>query len=107
MPFVMRDMVQPDDYEAICQLAAIAPDLPVYSGVHPSMWTWADSLPQADVALGLDAGYFLPQAISVGWPWDETYFGYEAATHLYSLLTKGISEPVAHQAQMSGSYLTV
>lgn len=107
VPFVMRDMVQPDDYEAICQLAAIAPDLPVYSGVHPSMWTWADSLPQADVALGLDAGYFLPQAISVGWPWDETYFGYEAATHLYSLLTKGISKPVAHQAQMSGSYLTV
>jgi nitrogenase molybdenum-cofactor synthesis protein NifE len=61
VPFVFRDMVQPWDREAIEKLNAIAPDLLVYSGVHPSTFQFRRSLPQADMLMGLDSGYFQPE----------------------------------------------
>ncbi len=107
VPFLFRDRILPSDRPALLELAQLVPDLPVYSGVHPSTWARPGDLPQADVALGLDAGYFLPQAVSVGWPWEESHYGFEAARHLLTLIEQGLAAPQGHRAQMNGTYLTV
>jgi len=107
VPFVFRDMVLPSDGAAIRRLRALAPDTPVYSGVDPGTFTASRSLPQADMALGLDAGYFLKNAVSVAWPFEETHFGFDALVSLLALLRRGFEAPETHRAQMRGSYLTV
>ena len=107
VPFVFRNILQPGDREALEKLAEIAPELPVYSGVHPETFAGAPLLPEADLVLGLDAGYFCPDAVSVAWPWEEARFGYEALTGLLALLEAGFTRPRTHREQMRGSYLTV
>lgn len=107
VPFVFRNILQPGDREALEKLAEVAPGLPVYSGVHPETFTGAVLLPETDLVLGLDAGYFCPDAVSVAWPWEEARFGYEALTGLLSLLEAGFTRPRTHREQMQGSYLTV
>lgn len=107
VPFVFRDMLQPWDGPALALLAQRAPDLPVYSGVHPETARRADALPATDLVLGLDAGYFCPRCASVAWPWEEAHFGFEALTALLDLLDRGFDRPQGHRQQMKGSYLTV
>ena len=107
VPFVFRDRLQPWDAPALAQLAQQAPELPIYSGVHPETARWAEALPPADLALGLDAGYFCPQGVSVAWPWEKAWFGFEALEALLDLLEEGFQKPKGHREQMQGSYLTV
>lgn len=107
VPFVFRDRLQPWDAPALAQLAQQAPELPIYSGVHPETARWAEALPRADLALGLDAGYFCPQGVSVAWPWEKAWFGFEALEALLDLLEEGLDAPKGHREQMQGSYLTV
>lgn len=107
VPFVFRDMIRPDDQDDIRALAAIAPELRVYSGVDPATCSAPQDLPETDIALGLDAGYFAPDAISIGWDFGETSFGYEGIVRLIRLIRDGCAEPRTHREQMRGTYLTV
>lgn len=107
VPFVFRDRILAADRAPLERLVALAPDLPVFSGVHPETFTNCSELPAADLVLGLDAGYFLPDAISVAWPFEETHYGYDAVRFLLRLLKSGFACPRSHREQMTGSYLTV
>lgn len=105
VPFVLRNLLSRQDLPILRRLAALRPDLPVYSGVHPSMQ--GAPLPPADVALGLDAGYFLPKASSVCWNMERQPFGFSGLTALLSEIEACIAHPLPHREQMHGSYLVV
>ena len=63
--------------------------------------------PKTDVAVGLDAGYFLPEAVSVSWSMEYQNFGFENLVGLLGEIDRRIEKPIAHKEQMHGSYLTV
>lgn len=107
VPFVFRDMIRPDDRDDIRALAEIAPELRVYSGVDPATCSAPEDLPETDIALGLDAGYFTPDAVSIGWDFGETSFGYEGIERLIRVIRDGCADPHTHREQMRGTYLTV
>ena len=103
--FVLKNIITPYDLEIIKRLEKLNPELRVYSGVHPSM-QGAD-FPESHVAVGLDVGYFLPDAVSVSWSMEYQNFGFENLVALLAEIDRRIEEPIAHKAQMHGSYLTV
>lgn len=107
VPFVFRGMLREEDRPYLAALAERAPRLPIYSGVHPSTFFDASALPAADAVLGLDAGYFCPEAISISWSREETHFGMEAGEALLARIDEALAHPAAHRGQMHGTYLTV
>ena len=107
VPFVFRDMIHPEDWNLIDALNMRAPDLKVYSGVHPTTAACPSSLPEADLMLGLDAGYYNQKAISAAWPFDRTYYGFDGIKALLEIMDTAFSNPKGHREQMKGTYLTV
>ena len=107
VPFVFRDMIHPEDWDLIAALNKIAPELKVYSGVHPTTAACPASLPKADLMLGLDAGYYDQNAISAAWPFDRTFYGFDGINALLDIMDAALSNPKGHREQMKGTYLTV
>lgn len=107
VPFVFRDMIHPEDWDLIAALNKKAPELKVYSGVHPTTAACPSSLPQADLMLGLDAGYYNQKAISAAWPFDRTFYGFDCINALLDIMDTAFSDPKGHKEQMKGTYLTV
>lgn len=105
--FVFRNVLFPGDRAVLARLAAHFPNLPIYSGVHPTTRQFPQRLPAADLAVGLDAGYFMENAVSVGWSMQESHFGFELLTSLLQRMEETLAHPKPHRQQMSGSYLTV
>lgn len=103
--FVLRNIITTADMEILRRLEKKQPELRVYSGVHPSMQT--AQLPGADLALGLDAGYFLKNAASVNWGTEYQNFGFENLVAILKEADRQLENPVSHKEQMHGSYLTV
>ena len=107
VPFVFRDMIHPEDWELISLLNSVAPDLKVYSGVHPTTAAFPATLPEADLYLGLDAGYYNQEAISAAWPFDRTFYGFDGIHALLEIMDTAFKNPKGHRQQMKGTYLTV
>ncbi|MDY3868597.1 MAG: nitrogenase component 1 [Pyramidobacter sp.] len=107
VPLLFRTLVQPSDMPLVRLIAERAPDLKIYSGVHPSMQSADFSGISADVALGLDAGYFLPQAVSVCWSSERQPLGFGGLKSLIAQIEESIQRPKTHREQMHGSYLVV
>ena len=107
VPFVFRDMIHPEDWDLIAVLNKTAPDLKVYSGVHPITAVFPATLPDADFMLGLDAGYYNQKAISAAWPFDRTYYGFDGIKALLDIMDTAFTTPKRHREQMKGTYLTV
>lgn len=105
VPFVLRNIITPRDTAILKRLLTIAPELPIYSGVHPSMHGAA--LPAADAAVGLDLGYFMPEAVSICWNMERQTFGFTGLTALLDEIDARLCQPLAHKDQMHGSYLVV
>lgn len=107
VPFVFRNILIPEDRPFIKGIAEIKPKLKIYSGVHPSMLSGFDFQEKADVVLGLDAGYFLPEAVSICWNMEQQPLGFESIVSLCAEIEKNIENPVKHRDQIYGSYLVV
>lgn len=105
VPFVLRNILTPRDMTVLRRLQTLRPNLPVYSGVHPSMH--AAKLPVADVALGLDLGYFMPDAVSICWNMERQTFGFSGLIALLDEIETRLLCPIPHKEQMYGSYLVV
>ncbi len=105
VPFVLRNIVTAADLEILKRLNERWPELRIYSGVHPSMKN-AD-LPACDLAIGLDAGYFVPGSVSLNWSMERQGFGYWKLTSLLIAMEDALAHPRSHKEQMHGSYLTV
>ena len=107
VPFVFRDMIHPEDWDLIDTLNKVAPELKVYSGVHPTTAAFPATLPDADLYLGLDAGYYNQSAVSAAWPFDRTFYGFDGIHALLGILDSAFTNPKGHREQMKGTYLTV
>ena len=107
VPFVMRSVLFPGDLEVAGRLSVKYPDLMICSSVHPSTRRFPEGLPRVDAIIGLDAGYFEKDAISISWGNEEAHFGFELLTSLLDHVEEGLIAPQTHREQMSGSYLTV
>ena len=107
VPFVFRDMIHPEDWDLIAALNKTAPELRVYSGVHPSTAACPATLPEAHLMLGLDAGYYNQDAISAAWPFDRTFYGFDGIHALLEIMDTAFADPKGHREQMKGTYLTV
>ncbi len=107
VPFVFRDMIHPEDWDLIAALNKTAPELKVYSGVHPTTAACPATLPKAHLMLGLDAGYFHQDSISAAWPFDRTFYGFDGINALLDIIEAAFSNPKGHREQMKGTYLTV
>lgn len=112
--YIFKNILTEYDLEMLKKIDQINPGLIVYSGVHPSMNAGgrfpgsADSeiLP-VDVVIGLDAGYFEPEHVSVCWSTERQTFGFSGTEALLKETEERIREPIPHKKQMHGSYLTV
>ena len=107
VPFIFRDMIHPEDWDLIEALNKAAPELKVYSGVHPSTAAGVATLPPSDLMLGLDAGYYNQNAISAAWPFDKTFYGFGGIHALLGIMDTAFKAPKGHREQMKGTYLTV
>lgn len=107
VPYVFRDMIHPEDWDLIAALNKVAPELKVYSGVHPSTAACPATLPQADLMLGLDAGYYNQSAVIAAWPFDRTFYGFDGIHALLEIMDSAFLNPKGHREQMQGTYLTV
>lgn len=104
---VFRVIVTPADKAVISRLNERHPGIPVFSGVHPSMAGADFSHVRADAAIGLDAGYFLPQAVSICWNMERQPLGFEQLTALLDEIERSLASPRSHRELMHGSYLVV
>ncbi len=107
VPFVFRDMIHPEDWDLIAALNKVAPELKVYSGVHPTTAAFPATLPDAGLMLGLDAGYYNQGAVSAAWPFDRTFYGFDGIHALLGIMDSAFTSPKGHREQMKGTYLTV
>lgn len=112
--FLFKNIITEYDSEMLRKIHKIKPDLLVYSGVHPSMnaggrfpGSESSGIVPADVCIGLDAGYFLPESISVCWNMERQTFGYSGMNALLDEIEARIEKPISHREQIHGSYLTV
>ncbi len=104
---IFRVIVTPADKAIISRLSKRHAGIPVFSGVHPSMAGADLSHIRADVSIGLDAGYFLPQAVSICWNMERQPLGFEQLTALLDAVEQSLASPRTHREQMHGSYLVV
>lgn len=112
--YIFKNILTEYDLEMLKEIDKIRSGLIVYSGVHPSMNAGgrfpgsvdSDVLP-VDIAIGLDAGYFEPESVSVCWSTERQTFGYSGTDALLQETEDRIREPIPHKNQMHGSYLTV
>lgn len=109
VPFVFRNIITVEDRSFLKNIAELKPDLKVYSGVHPTMTQtlsgYFDGV--ADIVLGLDAGYFCRDAVSVCWSMEKHPFGFDGTVRLFDALEKNLMDPIPHREQIYGSYLVV
>lgn len=103
--YVFKNIISEYDREMFELIAKIRPNLKVYSGVHPS--TRSGKLEEVDVAIGLDAGYFSNESISICWNYEKQYFGYSGLVALLNEIEERIRNPLTHREQIKGSYLTI
>ncbi len=103
--FVFRNIITKTDLKYIELINLIKGDLKIYSGVHPSVQSGC--IEPVDVAIGLDAGYFLSNCVNVCWNMEKQTLGFNGLCSLLSEIESCIINPVLHKELMHGNYLTV
>jgi len=108
VPYIFSHIIREEDRPYINYLNELSPRTKVFSSVYPSMIKYAGSMDGADVTLGLDAGYYFKDAVSIGWSCSERQpFGYMGLISLLKQIETGILNPKSHREQMCGSYLVI
>lgn len=82
-----------DDFSYIKALNELSPDTCVYSSLSPSMINFERNVGGIDVTLGMDAGYYIPQARNVAWNSERQPFGYSGLTALLNEIDTVLSKP--------------
>lgn len=73
-----------DDIAYIHELGKLSPELRIYSPLSPSMINYdiEDGKSKVDIAIGIDAGYYYPNATNVRWNDEAQPFGYRGLINL-------------------------
>lgn len=107
VPFIFCHMINDEDRRYIGELKELSPQTRVYSSVYPGMLNCSGVMTGADVALGLDAGYYFADALCISWNEERYAFGYRGLISLLGQIEAGILNPKSHREQMHGSYLVI
>lgn len=101
-----------ENFVFLRRLAQKSPATSVYSNMEPTMIHYDAATCPVDFALGKDAGWYHPEAVSVAWNSDEQPYGYAGVRRLFeALLAAGTdrgwapptSRPAATQALVAGT----
>ncbi len=88
-----------DCYPYIDRIAALCPDIRVYSNTDPSMLSYeirsAEGTSGTHITIGKDAAYYHPDALHLNFNEDSQPFGYEAAWYLWERLGELVREKVS------------
>ena len=82
-----------DDFPYLQALNQLSPGTRVYSSLDPSMINFDRDTSGVDVALGPDAGYYLPRVRNVPWNRERQPFGYRGLTALRGEVTAVRHQP--------------
>ncbi|MCE5202543.1 MAG: nitrogenase component 1 [Synergistaceae bacterium] len=107
VPFIFTHMINEEDRRYIRMLKVSSPETRVYSSVYPAMLNYSNAMSGADVAIGLDAGYYFPDAVCLSWNTERQPFGYRGLISLLRQIEDSIANPKSHREQMHGSYLVI
>ncbi len=107
VPFIFTHMINEEDWPNIRLLNELSPQTRVYSSVYPAMLNFNNAMTGADVALGLDAGYYFSDAVSVGWNTERQPFGYRGLISMLRQIEHDLLNPRSHKEQLHGSYLVI
>lgn len=70
------------DFPYLKALGEISPDTRVYSSLSPNMLYFERNLKDIDLTVGMDAGYYVPDAPNAAWNRERQPFGYQGLTDL-------------------------
>lgn len=107
VPVIFTHIIAEEDRTYIERLLAVSPDTRIYSSVHPSMLNFDRNMTEVDVAIGLDAGYYFLQAVSVAWNMEQQPFGYRGLASLFKQIDFALKHPQSCLEQLHGSYLVI
>ena len=107
VPYIFAHIIREEDRPYIKLLNGLSPETKVFSSVYPAMIKYANEMTGADITLGLDAGYYFSDAVSVGWSTERQPFGYNGLISLFRQIENDICNPKKHKEQIHGSYLVI
>jgi nitrogenase molybdenum-cofactor synthesis protein NifE len=107
VPVIFTHIICDEDRPYIEALFSLSPDTRVYSSVNPAMLNFDCNMEEVDVALGLDAGYYFSQAVSVAWNMEQQPFGYRGLIALLKQIEIDLKHPRSYREQMHVSYLVI
>ena len=98
--YVFADMILDLDAEHVEWLKSHAPDIKVFTNVHPTMVDFLEQGMTVDLAIGFDAGYFCSGATTVPLTLDRQQYGYRGTIALFRMMLDALENPVDHREQM-------
>jgi nitrogenase molybdenum-cofactor synthesis protein NifE len=107
VPYIFADVIMNADQEHVAWLRENAPDITLYTNVHPSMVDFLERNVTVDLAIGFDAGYYCSGAKTVPLRFDEQPFGYNAIDYLFAEMENALVETRSLKEQMYSSGLVI
>ncbi|TAK27701.1 MAG: hypothetical protein EPO21_23505 [Chloroflexota bacterium] len=98
--YVFADMLVDFDLEHVAWLKDHVPDLVVLTNIHPTMVDFVGQRHAVDLAIGLDAGYFCPDAHTVPLTLETQPYGYRGVVELLREMAQALESPRRHREQM-------
>lgn len=107
VPYIFADMTMDIDQEHIVWLRKFAPQIKVFTNVHPTMVDFLHEKLTVDLAIGFDAGYFCSRIKTVPLSLDEQLYGYGGAVSLLQQMLDALENPQNHREQMYASGMVI
>ncbi|MDD6382353.1 MAG: nitrogenase component 1 [Selenomonadaceae bacterium] len=82
----------PADFFYIRRLAELLPKLRLYTNLSPSMLHYEETAHPVQLALGVDACYYHPQAAQVPWNEEQQPFGHQGVRDLFRAMSRAMAE---------------
>jgi nitrogenase molybdenum-cofactor synthesis protein NifE len=105
--YIFADLVLDFDAEHIAWLQRHAPNIQVFTNVHPSMKDFLTRNLSVDLAVGFDAGYFCCSSKTVPLMQDNQPYGYSGAVHLFEEMLRAMDNTQSHREQMYSAGLVI
>jgi len=80
--------LSPEQFVYIKRLNEIAPDIKIFCNLEPTMLNYASSSSGADLSIGKDAAFYLPDVPNIPWNSDIVPFGFSAVKDLFGEIAK-------------------
>ncbi|MCL0074153.1 nitrogenase component 1 [Dehalococcoidia bacterium] len=107
VPYIFADLILDFDMQHVEWLKYHAPDIKVFTNVHPSMVDFLNLKLTVDLAVGFDAGYFCSGARTVPLTLDSQPYGYRGALTLFREMLQALENPQNHRGQMYASGMVI